>query len=258
MHSLLHAVMERVFKSRPVWLVPVPAGPLAGIKLELDMQWERQFLVEGFERHVVETLQGLVYDGLVCFDIGAHVGFYTLVLARAVAPHGRVFAFEPNPLITVRLERNLERNAQQVATPMTVMQVAIADKNEQRRFFQGTGTSTGRLTKFPPGRSEAEYFNVECVTLDSLVYDRRLPEPDLLKIDVEHAEDQVIRGMTRLLRDHPPTILCEVHDALEGQDLFSALYGAGYSLQSLMDGRHWTSRADVTRGHVLALPSIVA
>jgi FkbM family methyltransferase len=124
-------------------------------------------------------------EGDVVFDLGAGIGEQLYTLVRLVGPQGRVFAFEPHPLIFRLLERLCEANGW---TNVELIQAAVADRS-------GTATLTDdRLSMsndiFRPGR-----FEVPCVTLHEVVERYGLTRIDLLKMNVEGAEVLALKGL---------------------------------------------------------------
>jgi FkbM family methyltransferase len=146
-----------------------------------------------YERETQRLLAGLLRPGRVFYDLGANVGFYSVMAARRGAI---VHAFEPEPGNLLALRRHVELNALNIV----VHEAAVSDV-EGRATFGGSG-STGRLGD---GRIE-----VQTVALDSLT----IPPPDVMKIDVEGAELAVLRGGYRTIARHLPAILLEPHGVI--------------------------------------------
>jgi FkbM family methyltransferase len=162
------------------------------------------------QRTIVETLQ----SGMVFFDVGANVGFFTLIGARAVGPTGRVYAFEPNPAAREILEENIVANHLEdriAVLPWALGDVPVKGMLLTRNLF------TAHLA--PHGDLE-----VEVRRLDDL----DLPHPDLVKIDVEGSEESVIRGMRQLLAHEPPHLIVETHD--DSKQVARILQEAGYTV----------------------------
>ncbi|MBI2331372.1 MAG: FkbM family methyltransferase, partial [Chloroflexi bacterium] len=90
--------------------VTVAGGGLAGLRLQLDMQKEKDYWLGTYEPELQAALRDLARPGMTAYDVGAHIGYISLLLARAVSPSGRVFAFEPLPANLERLQANLTLN----------------------------------------------------------------------------------------------------------------------------------------------------
>jgi FkbM family methyltransferase len=216
-------------------VVEVLDGALVGMQLELDLAREKAFWGGEHEPEIQQLVDALPLDGARAWDIGAHIGFFALQLARRC---DAVLAVEANPQTLARLRRNVELNH----APVVVLQAAVAGAVGTRLLELGVDTGTHRLD----GVSGASYvattggaIEVEAVTLDSLIDD--YGAPSFVKIDIEGAEAEALENAPRLLSLRP-TILCELHSAAASERVRHVLEAAGYVLH------------DVSRDHVLAEP----
>jgi FkbM family methyltransferase len=187
---------------------------------------------------VQDAIATALRPGGVFYDLGANVGFFTLVGAKAVGDVGRVYAFEPDADNAAALRKNVALNS---LDRVEVIEAAVSD-------FDGEASLVGEGIK---ARLEEGGRDVRVVKLDSLDI---LP-PDMVKIDVEQAEEQVIAGMRRLIDAHRPTILCEMHmhgPVGEAVATLAEWLPADYSVRSLEE-----AEADelAARPHVLATPA---
>ena len=166
----------------------------------------RSLLVYGgaWEPLETETFVSLLRNEMVVVDIGAHIGYYTVLAARAVGSQGRVYAFEPTPKNYDLLCRNVQENGYNnvVTVPM-----AVADATGTARLVlsdKSSGLNT--LCRYS---SEQRSIEVATTTLDDFFsnYDGRL---DVIKMDTEGAEPMILVGMQRLLhRYHDLAIFTE-------------------------------------------------
>jgi len=144
---------------------------------------------------------------MIFYDIGANIGFFSLLAARLVGKEGRVAAFEADPEIARRLREHAARNE---FGCITVEEKAVWSE-PQTVFFARTDPTTspdrGLGHVVPSGT--AETIEVTAVSLDN--YTETQPSPDFLKCDVEGAEVEVFRGASRLLKEKRPGIICEMH-----------------------------------------------
>ena len=185
----------------------VPAGAFltrrfAGGRLALEVArstTHRLLFLEG-ERFVKERavlLAGLGLGG-VAIDIGANIGYITMLLAKAVGEHGHVVACEPMPENLEELRRNVSLNS--------LEQVRIVPVALGRR--KGVANMTGDVNGVTsPG---GDGIQVEMRPLDSFSLDRI----DLVKIDVEGHEAEVLAGARALIRRAKPRLFIEVHPKL--------------------------------------------
>lgn len=159
-------------------------------------------------------------DKKVVFDIGANVGFYSLLSAAVLRDQGRIFAFEPLPRNLQYLRRHIAINKRE---SIEVIDLALADISGTETFQLAASHAMGRLS------SEGSV-SVRVETLDAL-HDRGvLPDPDLMKIDVEGAEFRVLRGAVRMLRRANPVIFLSVHSERLRLDCTAFLHALGYDV----------------------------
>jgi FkbM family methyltransferase len=184
-----------------------------------------------FERYEQEEFARVLRPGQVVFDIGANVGFYTLLAARLVGPAGRVWAFEPAARNVAYLKRHLELNNCRHAT---VLEVAVADRTGTATFQASPSFSEGRLVADAsptPGQYE-----VATVTLDALLARDEVSLPNLLKIDVEGAELSVLHGAADVIRRGRPTILLSTHSSALREQCADHLRQLDYDVRPMVDG----------------------
>jgi FkbM family methyltransferase len=187
-------------------LVPlrIQSGPAKDLKILLNPHSEKYYWTGTYERDVQEYLASTLRDRDVFWDIGAHGGFFTLLASRLVGIQGQVIAFEPAIDNRLRLCRSLELNR---TTNVEVLGYAVSAKDGPAPLYAHRESSMRSLVR---ARTTDAADEVECRTLDSLgkVY----PIPDLVKVDVEGAELDVLRGGQELIASHRPAIVVEFSD----------------------------------------------
>lgn len=153
----------------------------------------------GLEPGVRRVLQALLPPGGRAADVGANVGLLTLAMARAVGPGGRVWAFEPEARSRRQLEKTLHLNG---LAQVALSEAAVSAEAGRLTFHESPVIGHSSLYALPDvEEAAATLVEVPVVRLDDVVpEDERL---DLVKIDVEGAELDVLRGMERLLRANP-------------------------------------------------------
>lgn len=224
-------------------VVPVILGPLRGSRWVLGSGLHGCWLGT-YEWPKQRLFASLVSPGMVVYDIGANVGFYTLLAARRVGPTGAVFAFEPGLGNLADLRRHIELNR---CDNTKVLDVAVADRCKEARFLDA-GSYTGRLDE----RGGRE---VRMVSLDWLLDEGTVKAPDLVKIDVEGAEEAVLLGATRLLERYHPVLLLATHGQQVHQACTDLLSTLGYSLRSLEPGRSVAQTSELLAWHSAERPS---
>lgn len=161
--------------------------------------------------------------GAVVFDIGANVGFYTLLASRLVAQGGQVVAFEPLPRNAGLLRAHVEMNA---CENVVIFEAAVAGHCGRVSFSHGHHPSEGFISEY----GDAE---VAAVSLDGLVLGGRARPPDLIKVDVEGAEFDVLSGGRALLERHRPAIFLATHGAGVHRRCLDLLHGLDYDVRPL-------------------------
>jgi FkbM family methyltransferase len=209
-----HAV--RVVGDARVWVASVD-------RLVAALAWKLGWL-EGRERALLERVVG---PGMVAVDVGANVGFHTLVLARQVGPGGRVHALEPAP-------ENFRLLARTVAaaglTQVRLHEAAAVDRaGPVVLHLSPTNRGDHRLATADTPRATT---TVRGVVLDALLADE--PRVDFVKLDVQGAEARVLHGLAGTLAANPGVrVLCELCPALLADagagraDVFGPLRAAG-------------------------------
>lgn len=257
------SLMLRVIRPLSYWLRTRPTLGRYALRLIPDRPWTRH--IEGigpFEirlrrnrsfwlREPLESenvpfamLRHLVRPGDVVYDAGANLGLYARYLVTCLGA-GRVIAFEPVAENRSMLERNLELGG--IASKVTLLPFALADEDGSAEFqvddMQSASGTLSRVTGGEPclgrrmvglGPLTAE---VACRSLDSLAAEGELPLPDLVKIDVEGAEALLLRGARRLLGEHRPKLVIELHGAAVAREVLTILEDLGYACAAWMSER---------------------
>lgn len=151
-----------------------------------------------WEKRETKVFVDSVHEGDVVVDVGANVGYYTLIAARLVGSTGRVYAFEPDPRNFRYLERNVRLNG---LDNVILEQKAVSDRSGSIQLFTTDGVHEDSRIFQPSGRPSVAV-DVEAVSLDDYFRDRE-PRIDFLKIDVQGAEGAIIEGMTETAARNP-------------------------------------------------------
>jgi FkbM family methyltransferase len=167
----------------------------------------------------------MIKRGDVVYDLGANVGFYSLLASVLVGPDGRVFSFEPAPRNLGFLRRHLELNR---VRNCSVFEVAVSGSNGTARFDFGPHFHMGHLA----GDSENS-ISVRTVTLDNLIASGQIKPPNLIKCDIEGAEFDALTGAADTLSKYAPAIFLATHGPKVHQDCCALLTGLAYQLTPL-------------------------
>ena len=211
-HSAIHRVLDKL-------LIP-------GLERATDFQtiaedpfWFRLELLT--RRHEIETrqlLERLARPGMVALDVGAHVGYYTRLLAERTGAEGRVIALEPNPAT----HQALRRNTRKLPT-VTALQLAAAEAEGSAELYdylmmsasgslhydeslahqQQAQMGTGDLAPRREAGFEMQRYRVRTVALDDCLRELGIKRVDLVKMDIEGAELAALRGMRGTIAASP-------------------------------------------------------
>jgi FkbM family methyltransferase len=199
---------------------------------------------------IQDAFVGHIPAGGVVWDIGANIGFYSLIASRLVGD-GEVVAFEPLPTNVEAIRRNLALNG---VRNVKLRDVAVGDTEGTAELQLHAEQTWAKLdtsadTRFQQDVEAAGHIQVEVSTIDRQL--QTLAPPDLVKIDIEGAEVAALRGAPVLLSEHRPTLICECHGTnVAVSDLLESY---GYALQTIETPAVPPREAkwDV---HVLAIP----
>lgn len=230
--SFVHRISHRMLPADERIWAQVQAGPAKGLWLELNPRTGQSYLQGEAERPVQEVLAKTLRPGMVCYDLGANVGLFSLLAARLVGANGKVFGFEPDAEVAGRLRSNVARND---FANVTVVEAGIWSSSEEIRFIAADTSSPDRGTGKLANDNSMKGTRVRCVSLDEFA--QSAPLPDLIKCDIEGAEVEMFRGATRILRTGRPTILCELHSESNKTACREILQEFGYGIE-LIDGNH--------------------
>ena len=179
--------------------------PLTG-NVEREFFCQCQFGEER-EAHVVRHMLKNMRSSRCFVDVGANLGFYSVLAAKAMKNNeGTVHAVEMDAENVGRIEQALELND---VDNVTVHQVALGGGESEVTYYR-VGSSTHTLAVLESEKTVLQNVQVRMTSLDTLMKEFNL-SPDLIKIDVEGAEFEVLKGMTHLLETTTPKVYMEVH-----------------------------------------------
>ena len=150
-----------------------------------------------------QAFENAITEGAVVYDIGANVGYYSLMAAVVAGVSGHVYAFEPLPRNVDYLRKHVALN--KLEDRISVFDVAVSDQTGEAAFDLGASTSMGHL-------DESGEIKVKMARLDDLLTEGQVNPPDYMKVDVEGAEFDVLNGARELLAKHKPVIFLDTHN----------------------------------------------
>jgi FkbM family methyltransferase len=196
--------------------------------------------------------------GSLAIDGGAHIGIFTVLLARATGPDGRVLSFEPTPSNAQRLRRTVRMNGLDAVVECRAEALA-ATAGTASFFVDRHSASNANSMLYRQDAIDA--LTVSTVAIDDVV--RAQPRPvSCIKIDVEGAEFDVLRGAAETLRTHRPALALDVHPrqmaAAGGSvaELWDVLAGHGYACW--LGATRLVREATVTRSEIFELHAVAS
>ena len=211
------------------------AGP-AGQRYRMRLSWQAHTacVLGIYEPNVIGALQEHLRVGDTCLDVGGHVGYLTLLMARLVGPAGRVVAFEPVPETFEALRENVRLNhLENVGLECT----AVGENEGMISLFCDAAQElswTPSVSAYSVPGNQIKRISVPVLSLDRFLESSSL-RPNLVKIDVEGAELEVLRGARKMLLEVRPVVLVEIHDRGAGHHaaVKQVLDDCGYAVNDL-------------------------
>jgi FkbM family methyltransferase len=188
-------------------VVPIVQGPLRGKKWIVGSATHGCWL-GSFEHRKQQLFVRAIKPGDVVYDIGANAGFYSLLAGVRVGERGHVYSFEPLQDNVRNLRKHLEMNR---VTNCTVIEVAASSVDGEALFDPSSDRSMAHL-------SASGSIRVRTTALDTLVSRKEIRPPDFMKIDIEGAEYDCLRGCADTIRTFRPIVFLATH----GQDIHDA------------------------------------
>ena len=221
-----------------------------GFRMQLDLADPEQLKVYFYghyhERYEADLVQRLLSGDDVFWDVGANVGYFTLVAATALNHRGRIMAFEPGKNAYARLTENLALNPWR---NIQAYPVAVTDREGEAVLHLAGDIADSSANLYQAAAAQAGFEVCRTVALDHFLKEENLPPPHLIKLDAEGAELAVLKGAQKLIAESPPLWLMEMEEKnLRAAGASKAavaqfLTGCGYRAAHLSKGL-WYATAD--------------
>ena len=182
-------------------------GIFKGIRLSIFPEFNLYLLYRNIEPDFQKILKKNISEGDTVFDIGANIGYVSVVLSKLVGDKGKVFSFEAIPHTSTEFLVNINLNN---CTNITLIQKALSNENKKVTFRIPDGGTNHSMASMVWHKKEDDTINVE---VDSIILDEdkdlKHLSPSFIKIDVEGSEGMVISGMKELISREKPIIYIE-------------------------------------------------
>jgi FkbM family methyltransferase len=200
-----------------------------GDAIRFPARWSRYY-PSTYEPTKAAFLRAHAPQGATVLDLGAHIGLFSVQLARSVGPSGRVISFEPAPQTAAVLRETIRYNS--VESVVTVRQTAVAGRCGDAELFE-TGDECSNASGLVRTDRTRGSVHVAATTLDDLVDEERLTVA-VVKMDIEGAELEVLEGASAFLAEQGPAMTIEVHprelraSERDPKEVFDVLVAHGY------------------------------
>ncbi len=192
-----------------------------------------------FESAELAFVERFLKPGMTVLDLGAHHGLYTLLASKVVGSRGKVIAFEPSRREWRALLLHLILNR---CSNVRVERLAVGNEDTEADLFIVKGNQTGCNSLRPPDvRTGTALTRIRVTRVDDWLEKRKYRQIDFVKLDVEGAELEALKGASRLLEQQPrPLILAEVQDVrtipwgYRAKEILLHLQERGYKWFSLL------------------------
>jgi FkbM family methyltransferase len=231
------SVLGKLIKAASNLLVPslqrkemrIRGGIGKGLIMEINPRWETEIWEGTYEARAQYLFAKHLYEGVTYYDVGGGLGFYSMVAARLGAD---VIVFEPAASNSALIAHHLKRNG--LESRVRIVPSAVFSYSGEIPLRSNERETGHRNYRVEAAHQDAPRLaRVPCTTLDDFV--KKNPEPGFLKIDIEGAESEALKGAEMLFRTVRPTLICEIHDELNAAFIMRWLDEKSYQSRWLED-----------------------
>ncbi len=220
MHKMLFFIISRFLKPflgkgwrrfrlvKSIYNFLIPIFPsfviIEGHKMYLDSKDSLHLsLNKEYEKAETEIFKKEIKEGNIVIDIGANIGYYTLLAAKIVGNKGKVFAFEPDPENFKILKKNIDANRYK---NVVLVQKVVSDKSKKLKLFLSEDNKAGH--KIYGDNTNKNFVIVNSVTINDFLKNQDV-EVDFIKMDIEGAEGKAFAGMSSIMKKNKIKIMTE-------------------------------------------------
>jgi len=160
------------------------------------------------EPELLYVLEKEIKPGMILADVGANIGYVSLIMADLLKGKGTVFCIEPDPRNIALLRYNIKANIDKFGYDMRMFPIAISNKKDNIKFYLGSASNLSCITKT---RSTKKVVEVKANTLSNFF--KKKEKPNLIKCDIEGSEVELLDGAYDLFKNNkfPCKIIMEIH-----------------------------------------------
>lgn len=220
----------------------VQSGPGKDLILDVNPRWEHPFLEGEYEAEVQNWIKRICRPGVTFFDVGANFGYYSMLATRYGA---NAIAFEPDLANVQTLQLHMKLNG--FGDRIKLERVAVFSHTGQLFLSPAGGEHPhGNAHVRSADSTQVGMMSVSCTTLDDFVVSN--PAPGIVKIDVEGAESEVLKGALQIFQSVRPFLICEIHDEENEKFICSWLEDRKYAMR-------WSEAAQLFPRQLFAWPA---
>lgn len=187
------------------------------------------------EQGTASLFKTLIHEGMIVVDIGAHLGYFTILASKLTGEEGRVYAFEPEPSNFSLLLEHMELNGCKNVVPS---RIAICDKVGTAPLY--LSSESGEHSLFVKREC---YLNVETTTLDRFFEEQKQGcKVDFIKMDIEGSEMKALAGMEKILKENPALIFIVEFEpkwllasGCQPEEFIGRLYEQGFTIYRIIE-----------------------
>ncbi|MFN2511745.1 MAG: FkbM family methyltransferase [Pyrinomonadaceae bacterium] len=219
-------------------VVRIQSGPLAGLNLSVSEHVSHAHVTGTYEIETQRAIDGLVRPGSICYDLGASIGYLSLLMARKAK---QVYAFEPAPHAIAEIKKHAAANR------FDNIEVVPSPVSDRERTVEFSLTDTAYGSRITETETRWPKLQFTTITLDDFAATH--PFPDFIKIDVEGEEGRVLEGARSILLERKTTLCCELHSEEAARHVQNVLSEYDYSITTL-DGKPFQITEEIIAGEV--------
>ena len=160
-----------------------------------------------YEKELGQLLKKILKPGDVFLDLGANVGYFSLLVANNF-PSVKITSFEPVTALFQFMNENISLNN---IKNISAINTAVGEKNEEKELFVSSPDNAGMSSFQQPENYSGKKERVKVVTIDDWFKTSGLPKIDLIKIDIEGSELAALKGMKEVLQKQKPVLMVEIN-----------------------------------------------
>ena len=229
-----------------------------GHEVRLPTRFYR-FFPDNYERENFKFVFEVCKPGDTILDFGAHIGLFSAIAAKAVGSQGKIYAFEPSPTTNALLKKTVAIN--NAGGIIQTFQKAVGGEVGKTTFFisDGQADNANSLVNYKEDRP-FHGIEIEVTTIDAFVKEQGLKKVDFIKIDVEGAEYDALKGAVDTFRKYRPKSILAIHpepirakgDSLEAiYDLVKELGYTAYYNDRPVTKENFCSQTDLLDLHLI-------